>query len=362
MTLRRLFPELRVLFLSGFKQTAMLVGSCPLEWIKLPSYETSIIEGSSRGQRGNINIKNCYLGPARANIIESIILNFKPRCVLVDHEPLGKREELLPSLRLAKGTDTIWILGIRAVVGEVATVWSELSKNTFKDYYHSLLWYGDKHILGDGIPKAIGQYFHTEPIITGYVSRFQELKHWASYSSERYGGTIAVPWLSELSLTFLQNLHRALLEVGDHHGRWRIFTDLNKLEAEDQKIKLQFDDLSACTVENISDQYLASLANSKVAMIYGGYNSLTDIMAAKVPSVVIVREMNDKEQEEHVSKISKAKPNLIYPLRESEVTWKALVEALERQLSVEIEEDQEISLKGSEVSAHKIVELLGHSH
>lgn len=362
MTFRRLFPELRVLFLSGFKQTAMLIGACPLEWIKLPSYETNIIEGSSRGRRGNINIKNCYLGPARANIIESIIFNFKPRCVLVDHEPLGKREELLPSLRLAKGTDTIWILGIRAVVGEVATIWSELSKNTFKDYYHSLLWYGDKHILGEEIPKAIGQYFDKEPINTGYVSRFLELKHWASYSSERFAGTIAVPWLSELSVTFLRNLHGALLEVGDHHGRWRIFTDLNRLEAEDQKIKLKFDDLAACTVENISDQYLASLANSKVAMIYGGYNSLTDIMAAGVPSVVIVREMNDKEQDEHVSKISKARPNLIYPIRESEVTRKALVEALERQLSVKIKEDQEISLKGSEVSAHKVVELIGHFH
>jgi len=362
MTLRRLFPKLRVIFLSGFKQTAMLVGSCPLEWIKLPSYETMIVQGSSRGRRGNSNIKNCYLGPARANIIESIILNFKPRCILVDHEPLGKREELLPSLRLAKGTDTIWILGIRAVVGEVATIWSELSKNIFKHYYHSLLWYGDSNVVGEAIPDAIGQYFDTEPIITGYVSRFLELKHWASYSSERYGGTIAVPWLSEMSLTFLQNLHRALLEVGDHHGRWRIFTDLNKLEAESQKIKLQFDDLSACTIENISDQYLATLANSKVAMIYGGYNSLTDIMAAEVPSVVIVRDMNDKEQEEHVSKIIKTKPNLIYPLRESEVTWKALVEALERQLSVEIEEDQKISLEGSEVSAHKIVDLIGHSH
>jgi predicted glycosyltransferase len=340
----------------------MLVGSCPLEWIKLPSYETRIVQGTSRGRRGNTNIKNCYLGPARANIIESIILNFKPRCILADHEPLGKREELLSSLRLTKGTDTIWILGIRAVVGEVATIWSEQSKNTFKDYYHSLLWYGDRNVLGGTIPDAIGQYFGTEPIITGYVSRFLELKHWEAYSSERCGGTIAVPWLSELSLTFLQNLHRALVEVGDRHGRWRIFTDLNKLETESHKIKLQFDDLSACTIENISDQYLATLANSKVAMIYGGYNSLTDIMAAGVPSVVVVRDMNDKEQEEHVGKIGKARPNLVYPLRESEVTWKALVEALERQLSVEIKEDQEISLKGSEVAAHKIVQLLEHSH
>jgi predicted glycosyltransferase len=96
-----------------------------------------------------------------------------------------------------------------------------------------------------------------------------------------------------------------------------------------------------------------------VALIYGGYNSLTDIMAAKVPSVVIVRGMNDREQEEHVRKISQLKPNLIYVLKESEASWKTLVEGLEQQLNVEVEAESEIMLNGAEVSAKKIVEPLG---
>jgi predicted glycosyltransferase len=358
MALRRLFPELKVLFVSGFKQTATLVGSCPLEWMKLPSYETQIIAGKSKGRLGNTNIKNCYLGPARANIIESIITNFKPRCVLVDHDPPGKRDELLPSLRLTKGTDTIWILGIRAVVGEVAAIWSALSKDAFQEHYHSLLWYGDEKVLGGEIPDAIGQYFATNPIVTGYVSRFLEMKHWTPYDSGKYAGTIAVPWLSETSLTFLENLYKALYELGEGYGRWKIFTDLKKIEAEADKIKIKFDDIPYCTVENVSDRYLATLANSRVAIIYGGYNSLTDIMAAKIPSVVIVRGMNDREQEEHVRKISQLKPNLIYVLKESETNWKTLAEGLEKQLNVEVEDESEIMLNGAEVSAEKIVEPL----
>jgi predicted glycosyltransferase len=358
MALRRLFPELKVLFVSGFKQTATLVGSCPLEWMKLPSYETQIIAGKSKGRLGNTNIKNCYLGPARANIIESIITNFKPRCVLVDHDPPGKRDELRPSLRLTKGTDTIWILGIRAVVGEVAAIWSALSKNAFQEHYHSLLWYGDEKVLGGEIPDAIGQYFATNPIVTGYVSRFLEMKHWTPYDSGKYAGTIAVPWLSETSLTFLENLYKALYELGEGYGRWKIFTDLKKIEAEADKIKIKFDDIPYCTVENVSDRYLATLANSRVAIIYGGYNSLTDIMAAKIPSVVIVRGMNDREQEEHVRKISQLKPNLIYVLKESETNWKTLAEGLEKQLNVEVEDESEIMLNGAEVSAEKIVEPL----
>jgi len=362
MALRRLFPRLKVLFVSGFKQTATLVGSCPLEWMKLPSYETQIIAGKSKGRLGNTNIKNCYLGPARASILESIITNFKPRCVLVDHDPLGKRDELLPALRITKETDTTWILGIRAVVGEVAAIWSELSKNAFEEHYHSLLWYGDEKVLGNEIPNAIGQYFSTKPIVTGYVSRFLEMKHWTPYNSGKYAGTIAVPWLSETSLTFLENLYKALSELGERYGRWKIFVDLKKIEAEANNIKLQFNEIPYCSVENVSDRYLAALANSRVALIYGGYNSLTDIMAAKVPSVVIVRGMNDREQEEHVRKISQSKPNLIYVLKESEANWKTLAQGLEQQLNVEVEAESEIMLNGAEVSAGKIVESLGLSN
>jgi predicted glycosyltransferase len=81
-------------------------------------------------------------------------------------------------------------------------------------------------------------------------------------------------------------------------------------------------------------------------------------MAAKVPSVVIVRGMSDREQEEHVRKISQLKPNLIYALKESEVNWKTLAEGLEQQLNVEIEDESEIMLNGAEVTAEKIVESL----
>ena len=95
-----------------------------------------------------------------------------------------------------------------------------------------------------------------------------------------------------------------------------------------------------------------------MAIIYGGYNSLTDIMAAQVPSVVIVRGMSDREQEEHVRKINRMEPHLIYALKERQVSWKALARALEQQLSVELKDEAEIMLNGAEVAAEKIVETI----
>lgn len=359
MTFRRLFPQLKVLFVSGSKQTSTLIGSCPLEWIKLPSYETLIIKGEAKGRIGDINIKNCYLGPARANILESIIVNFKPRCVLVDHEPLGKREELLPALKLTKGTDTTWLLGVRAVIGEVAGMMSALSKNIFKTHYHSLLWYGDDHILGADLVKRVEASFATRPIITGYISRFLEMKHWSSYTSEKYAGTISIPWLSETTLALLEPLARVLDEIGEHYGRWKIFTDLHEFQKVANDVKRQFEKNPHCVVENVSDQYLAALANSRVAMVYGGYNSLTDIMAANVPAVVIIRSVNDKEQEEHVNKIIQARGRLMVSLAETEITWKKLHAALETQLNVNTEGGREVQLNGSENAARTIVDILG---
>jgi predicted glycosyltransferase len=85
-------------------------------------------------------------------------------------------------------------------------------------------------------------------------------------------------------------------------------------------------------------------------------------MAAKVPSVVIVRGMNDREQEEHVRKISQLKPDLICVLKESEANWKTLVEGLEQQLNVAVAVGSEIMLNGAELAAAKLVETLGLSN
>jgi predicted glycosyltransferase len=185
------------------------------------------------------------------------------------------------------------------------------------------------------------------------------MKHWSSYSSERYAGTIAIPWLSETSLALLEALARALDEFGERYGRWKIFTDIHELKKVANDVKRQFEKNPHCVVENVSDQYLAALANSRVAMVYGGYNSLTDIMAANVPAVVIIRSVNDKEQEEHVNKIIQAKGRLMVSLTETEITWKKLLAALETQLNVNTEGGREVQLKGSENAARTIVDILG---
>jgi predicted glycosyltransferase len=108
IAIRRLFPKCKTLFVSGCKQTNALRGPAPLDWIKLPSYETTIIEGKVEGSDGDSNFYKSVLGELRTEMLASMVKIFKPRIALVDHAPSGRREELHRALEETKDTDTLW--------------------------------------------------------------------------------------------------------------------------------------------------------------------------------------------------------------------------------------------------------------
>jgi len=344
---RRLFPELKILLLTGCKQTDSLIGPAPLDWIKLPSYKKVVINGTPVGCVGHTNLKNSYLVKSRAALIQSIIKEYRPRCVLVDHEAPGKREELVSSIKLE--TDTQWILGLRGIIGQVEDVWSDLTTTIFKQHYCALLWYGDETVLGKETLYTIKETFDTQPIITGYVSRLKEMRHWFDIShnsgDKPYAGTIAVPWESEASVPFMNSLHHALSKIGDQYGKWQIFMNSG------QNI---FKDLPFCTVQDLSPRYLYALANSKTAVIYGGYNSIIDILSVNIPAVVLLRKIDDMEQEEHVKKISDVTNTSLLSISEHDVDSRRLQKALTRQLQVSTLGSSELNLDGAATAAQKL--------
>jgi predicted glycosyltransferase len=348
---RRLSSELKVLFMSGCKQTAPLIGPVPLDWIKLPSYEKVVVNGTPKGRVGHTNLKNSYLVESRTRLIKSIIEEYRPRHVLVDHEAQGKRSELIPSIELIK--DTKWILGLRGIIGQVADVWSELAATIFKKYYSALFWYGDESILGREALTAIESHFGLKPVITGYVSRLKEMRHWVDTSfvsrDKKYAGTVAISWGSEASMPVLNSLYYALSKIGDRYGEWQLFMNRG------QKI---FHDLPFCTIQDLSPRYLYTLSNSKTAMIYGGYNSITDILSVNIPAVILLRGVDDREQEEHVKKLATLTTTSMIVMREDEVEPDRLNRALTEQLHASKPENSGINIDGAETAAKKLIEYI----
>ena len=319
MALRRLYPELKILFISGSTFTLELLGRAPLDWVKLPSYKTEVVNGISRGISGNSMLQDQELGELRRQDLAHFVGLYRPRLVLVDHTPQGKHRELLQALETA-GDDCQWVLGVRGVVGTVKQATIEVTQGIFKKYYSDLLWYGDRAVLGDEHCQLLARQYCLEPYECGYVSRLKEYREWSGGKSakHKWAGVVSVPWHGQESLSFLRCLAAALAEIPGAYGSWCLFIDPEMGEMKTTVEELFFE-LEHCQLETPGNRYGDALMNARSAVIYGGYNSLVDILFAGIPTLVLLREMQDKEQQIHVEHLEAKLVGLLTSVPETEV-------------------------------------------
>ena len=356
MALRRLYPDLRVLVVTGCASTKELIHCAPLDWLKLASYRTEVINGKSHGIDGNSGFTDEELGLLRAETLQQIVLQYRPKVVLVDHTPQGKHRELLPALKSSSGANPLWALGVRGVVGTVPQAGSTLSQQLFSDYYTQLLWYGDSRVLGMEQPGQLESQYNIPPIECGYVSRLQELSCLQDKKNrkETVAGTIAIPWLGEHSQHVLTCIAGALKNIGSVHGNWHLFANL----APDQhgQIISSLQQLPYCLLQPPGPGYIEALLHSKTAMIFGGYNSLTDVLAAGLPAVVLLRAMQDSEQKMHLHLLHKYTNDQLLSIDEAQLTEKMIEMGLRTQL-IKTPLTTEINLQGAENAARQLVML-----
>ena len=355
MALRRIAPQCRVLLLSGSEFCRDLIGPAPLDWIKLPSYETVVVQGKSRGVAGKSNFSDTALGLLRSSQIAHIVSIYRPRLVLADHSPRGKHRELLPALHESAGDDVRWVLGIRGVIGKVGQVQDEDTAALFKSFYTTLLWYGDAAVLGSHRLQALSDHYSTVPVECGYVSRMREYAAYQRQHRKRiYAATVSVPWFGESTTAFLENLYTVLCRTGDRHGPWMIYLDNRHKSAA--HFRQLFADLAWVEVEEPGQEYMDSLLRSRCAIIYGGYNSLIDVFSAGIPALAVVRDMADGEQEQHVQLLLSASRGSLLAITEK-CSLSELMPAVDTLFSTSPPESSPCSLDGAERTAGHLLKL-----
>jgi predicted glycosyltransferase len=308
-----------------------LIGTAPLDWLKLPSYETKVVRGKSIGIPGKSMFTDEQLGQLRAKELAHLISLYRPRLVLVDHTPQGKHKELVPALSGEDGSDTLWILGVRGVVGAVKQARSELAGKLFKDHYHAVLWYGDSTVLGKSHCEQLQHQYNTVPVECGYVLRLAEFAVWNGQlleQAEAVAGTISIPWLGEKTMDFLIILARVLNKMPKSFGQWWLFVDAQNSSDVSRKIRKLFEGIHNCRLESPGANYVSALLHSKTAVIYGGYNSLMDVIHAKIPALVVLREMQDEEQQIHLRKLQEVAGEALSTVSETQVSAEELEELL----------------------------------
>lgn len=323
MALRRLAPQLKVLFISGCSLSQELIGRAPLDWLKLPSYETRVVQGKSIGIDGKTLFTDAELARLRAKELAHVIALYRPRLVLVDHTPQGKHKELVPALTISKDSDTLWVLGVRGVIGAVPQAGSELAGQLFKDHYHGLLWYGDSLVLGTSHCEQLQRQYGLVPVECGYVVRVAEFapcNDVASAVDKSLAGTVSIPWLGESTLNFLRILAAVLRKIPQSFGRWHLFIDTESSADAGKEIGFLFGAINNCRIEPPGSKYVSALLHSKTAVIYGGYNSLMDVIYAGTPALVVLREMQDEEQQIHLRKLQDITGEALAAVSETQVT------------------------------------------
>ena len=353
MALKRLYPEKKTLFISGIPDANMLIGPAPLDWMKLPSYQTVIKDGIPEGQTGKAGFYKSVLGGLRAEMLKAVVEILRPRCVLVDHNPAGKRNELIQALEHSRKPDTrntAWVLGLRGIIGEDRKLWSPATADLVQRYYQKVLWYGDETLLGSQTRQRISTHFSCDPVSVGYVSRLQELRSYFAGSvpeARRPACTISLPWLGEFGDKLLQSLLGAARQIGPEHGDWHLYVPAANLE----QIQAQFTDLSFCRIEPIGENYLNSLLYSRAALIYGGYNSILDVAAAQIPALIILRSTKDREQHEHLDRLQQRFGEQWQVLEEQDISEPHMVRSLRQVIEVNAPVTGAIDISGAEQAA-----------
>jgi hypothetical protein len=151
-------------------------------------------------------------------------------------------------------------------------------------------------------------------------------------SDEQLAGTVSIPWLGEKSVDFLKILAAVLKKIPTSFGRWRIFVDTGDYTGTDRQIGQLFESISGCRTEPPGSDYVRALLHSKTAIIYGGYNSLMDIVHAGIPALVVLREMEDEEQQLHLQKLKETTEESLLTISEAQVSAGELERLLLTQL------------------------------
>jgi predicted glycosyltransferase len=364
LALRRVAPGLRTVVVTGARGCAELIGPASLDWIKLPAYATRVIGGRSRGVDGPSGFADRALGEVRRGLLASLVRTLRPRLALVDHAPQGKHRELLDALEASSPIGTRWLLGVRAVIGDVPQLASEVAVRCFRSHYRGALWYGDAAVLDPAEREALGRLLAVELEPVGYVSRLAELEAggWLERPSRAtLAGTVAVPWVGEQTAALIEALSEAIGQLGPSYGRWQVFVDAHQGAARASAAGRMPGALEHCEVRPAGAAYAPALLASRVAVVFGGYNSLTDVLHARIPALVILRGMADGEQERHVARLVAGAHAPLVALAEGAADARTLHEALEGLLRYPPSVRTPLRLDGAAATASRVARVLAHT-
>ena len=334
-------PEAVVLIVTGSPCATHFPMPPRVDVVKLPSV-TKNAEGHyvprSLGGALDFSIE------LRRALLMQLFESFSPNLLIVDHQLLGLRGELIPVLKEAKRLGTRTILGIRDVIDSpevVAREWgSKSARWALSEVYDRVCVYGTPRVFDTRVEYPVPPELSRRLEFTGYLS----------------------PKPARVAPRSLPNLRPEILVTmgGGEDGEERVLTYLDAIEMSPvfwdttivlgplmpsravRRIKRRARILGGITVHRFHADLPKLLSNSSVVVAMAGYNTSTEIMRSGKPAVFLPRTFPRAEQHIRAERLERIGAALCL----ANATATQLREAIESSLTTPLKIRVQLPLDG----------------
>lgn len=280
-----------------------------MDLIKIPSYLTYDDTGGVR-TTPILSLTKDLFQRIRENLISTFVKDFQPHALVVDFHPEGKNGELIPTV--SNSPDTRKVLGLRGILSSPAETNREFFQpplvHFIQDHFSAIHVYVDDHVF------RLEDYYAIPPALsamckyTGYVTRptpatqtearaLLQLDPGARIIVVSFGGGQGTEpvWQSILhSLSKMQkHFDYAYLSAGPY------------LEAGAyERLRVQVSQHPSWTWTRLLDPLPTWIKASDFFIGSGGYNSLAEVIATSANALIIPRQLNEREQELHATRLA----------------------------------------------------------
>jgi len=286
-------PGCAVLIVSDSPATPFFASLPGVDYLKLPT----ILKGDRSVWRpGSLPFETSEVVTLRARLMLSIMREFNPDVVLVDHMPLGALGELKPMLDAAGRSypRPRFLLGLRDILDApdvIRRVWTELGAYEYLRLYDDVLIYGCRDVYDAAAAYLLSA--HARQITyCGYVATKEECREANRFSDDALvlvtggGGGDAFPlakaFLEAFPLIRKTTPMRALIMTGPNMPSAQ--REALVAQTANQPIEIRCDDATQW------------LPHASVVLTMAGYNSLCEVLRWQKKALVVPRSGPSAEQ------------------------------------------------------------------
>ncbi len=283
-------PRTNVLILTGSTISGAYRMSKGIDLLKLPS---AVKVGGGMYEPDRMSISFEALKDLRTGLIRTAAESFDPDVFIVDKAPLGMKSEVVPTLEFLKEERpaTLTVLGLRDVMDDpyqVRKSWEEKDiHSVIENLYDLVLVYGPREVY-DPLPEyGLSPETMSRIRYVGYIGKNEsvetafDLPFEPGYALVTAGGGGDG---FELIRTYLEGL-----------ATWEPSFDsiiiTGPLMADEDKLHLEHlaKGLDRVRLMEFRTDMAALIHGAGVVVAMGGYNTTTELLAARKPAVIVPR-------------------------------------------------------------------------